>query len=139
MSIVLEPATTPATYRRSIPRVTAASPRNARRWAHALIAGLGLDPDTVDLAVSELATNVMRYAPGPAELALTIDDASIEVACTDRHPETAEDVQPGDAALDAATGRGLWMLAMLAADGVHVETAPRRKRVALRLPIGETQ
>lgn len=139
MSVVLEPATTPAHYRRTIPRVTARSPHNARAWAHTLIAGHGLDPDTVDLAVTELTTNVWRYAAGPARIALAISETSIIVACEDRHPETIGQVRVNDETddLDGVTGRGLFILAMLALDGVKVTPGAGRKRIEVRLPIGE--
>jgi anti-sigma regulatory factor (Ser/Thr protein kinase) len=123
-------------YVRRIPTVTLRSPQTAREWTRTLLTGLGYSPDLAELAVSEFLANVLRYASGPAVIAVALTDEGIEVACFDRHPETADDVRPSDAADDALTGRGLWMLALLALDGVHVDTDPRRKRVAVRLPIG---
>jgi anti-sigma regulatory factor (Ser/Thr protein kinase) len=138
---VLEPATTPARYSRRIPRVSPRSPHNARQWAHGLIAGLGLDPDSVELAVSELTTNVVRYAPGPACVALRITAEAIEVVVTDGHAETAAQVRVGNETDDyeATSGRGLFILAMLAADEhIHVEPdGHARKRVRVILPIGD--
>lgn len=128
-----------ARFQRRISHVTERSPSTARTWAREQLSGLGYAPDLAELAVSEFLTNVLRYAAGPAMLALALaEDGSLEVACTDRHPETAADVKPGDADYDAPSGRGLWMLAMLAVDGVHVDIDLRRKRVAVRLPIGGT-
>lgn len=123
-------------YVRRIPAVTPRSPGNARAWATGITAALGYDPDMVALAVSEFVTNVLRYAAGPAEIVLRPGNGVIEVACSDRHPETAAAVHPRDEA-DGITGRGLFILAMLATDGVHVDTAAGRKRVAVHLPIGE--
>lgn len=126
-----------ARFQRRISHVTERSPSTARTWAREQLSGLGYAPDLAELAVSEFLTNVLRYAAGSALIALALaEDGSLEVACTDRHPETADDVHPTDG--NDETGRGLFILAMLAVDGVQVETDPRRKRVAVRLPIGGT-
>ena len=128
---------TPVALRRSISKVTPRSPQTAREWTRTQLTGLGYDPDLAELAVSELLTNVARYAAGSALIALALTDDGIEVACFDTHPETAASVRPGSFDDDAMSGRGLFILAALALDGVHVDTDPRRKRVAVRLPIGE--
>lgn len=131
---VLQPGS--PVYTRRIPAVSPRSPRNARAWATSIIATLGYDPDTVALVVTELTTNVLRYAAGPAQVAIALVEGHIEVSCSDRHPETASNVRAADMDDETVTGRGLFILAMLALDGVHVDTDPRRKRVAVRLPIG---
>ncbi|WP_208615433.1 ATP-binding protein [Streptomyces rubellomurinus] len=42
--------------------------------------------DTVQLVVSELATNARTYAPGPCLLELTITDSAVEVSVWDSEP-----------------------------------------------------
>lgn len=135
---VLDAPGLPVHYRRNIPRVTPRSPGNARNWAHQLLESLGVEPDTVDLAVSELTTNVWRYAAGPARIALAISETSVIVACEDRHPETIGQVRINDETddTDGVTGRGLFILAMLAIDGVKVTPGAGRKRIEVTLPIG---
>ncbi|WP_371667591.1 ATP-binding protein [Streptomyces sp. NBC_00289] len=39
--------------------------------------------DSARLVVSELVTNVVRHAPGPSRLRLTLTDDSVEIAVTD--------------------------------------------------------
>ena len=132
---------TPASpeYSRRIANVTPRTLRNARVWAHGTAADLGCDPDPIELAISELVTNVARYAAGPAQVRIALIAAGIEVSCTDRHPETAADVRPAEDMFgddDATTHRGLFMLALMATGGVQVQPLVGRKRVLVVLPIG---
>jgi anti-sigma regulatory factor (Ser/Thr protein kinase) len=126
-------------YVRRIPAVTPKSPGNARAWAATVALLLGYDPDAIALAVSELATNVLRYAPGPAQIALARTDKGVEIRCTDRHPETAADVHPAEDMFgddDSVSRRGLLLLDAMATSGVHVRPRAGRKEVSLTLPIG---
>lgn len=128
-------------YVRRIPSVTPKSPGNARAWAATIAASLGADPDTVALAVTEFLTNVLRYAAGPAQIALARTEKGVEVSCTDRHPETAADVHPAEDMFgddDHVSRRGLLLLDAMATSGVHVRPRPGRKEVSLTLPIGGT-
>lgn len=128
-------------YVRRIPAVTPRSPGNARAWAATVALLLGYDPDAVALAVSELATNVLRYAPGPAQIALCRTDKGVEVSCTDRHPETADDVRPAEDMFgdDESVGRrGLLLLDAMATSGIHVRPRVGHKEVSLTLPIGKS-
>lgn len=127
---------TPA-YSRRISRVTPHSPQNARAWARTLLTGLGYDPSLAELAVSEFITNVLRYAAGSALIALALTDDGIEVSCSDMHPETAGSVRPSGFDDETVSGRGLFILAALATDGIHVAVSHSRKSVAVRLPIGD--
>jgi anti-sigma regulatory factor (Ser/Thr protein kinase) len=131
----------PARYRRNIPRVTEVSARNARTWARRLAENVGCDPEILALVFSELITNVLRYAAGPAQLVAARTDKGIEISCADRHPETANDVKPGDlyGDTDAVSGRGLSILDALGSSGIHVWSAADRKRIGITLPIGEAQ
>lgn len=90
------------------------------------------------LAASELVGNVVRHAPGPARIALTIRDAVIVLSVSDTHPEIPV-LLPGPGAevpLDAVGGRGLAIIAAMGAELMARSTAGR-KRVTARFPIGE--
>jgi anti-sigma regulatory factor (Ser/Thr protein kinase) len=63
------------------------------------------------LAVSELATNAVRHAPGPYELTLGDDGAAVTIAVTDSHRETPA-ARPRD--LDGGGGLGIHVLTALA-------------------------
>jgi anti-sigma regulatory factor (Ser/Thr protein kinase) len=126
-------------YVRRIPAVTPRSPGNARAWAATIATSLGADPDTVALAVTEFLTNVLRYAAGPAQVALCRTEKGVEIRCTDRHPETAADVHPAEDMFgddDHVSRRGLLLLEAMATSGVHVRPRAGRKEVSLTLPIG---
>lgn len=89
------------------------------------------------LAVSELVGNVVRHAPGPARVCLTVTAAVLVLTVTDQHPET-EVHRPDPAAafdLDGEAGRGLAIVAALAT--LSIRHDDRRKRVTARLTIGD--
>lgn len=141
MYVQPSPTLASGSYVRRIPSVTPRSPGNARAWAATAAKSLGADPDTVALAVTEFLTNVLRYAAGPAQIALSRTEKGVEVRCTDRHPETAPDVHPAEGMFadgDHVSRRGLLLLDAMATSGVHVRPRAGRKEVSLTLPIGET-
>lgn len=89
------------------------------------------------LAASELVGNVVRHAPGPARIALTIRDAVIVLSVSDTHPEIPV-LLPGPGAawdLEAEHARGLAIIAALGAE-LMASSRAGRKRVTARFPIG---
>jgi anti-sigma regulatory factor (Ser/Thr protein kinase) len=93
----------------------------AREHAHEFL--LDVDPPVsaattqdVLLAVSELVTNAVRYAPGECTLEISLDEWQVRIDVTD----TSRDVpQTRTARFDGSGGFGLHLLNALAG---HVET-----------------
>jgi anti-sigma regulatory factor (Ser/Thr protein kinase) len=93
----------------------------AREHAHAFL--LAVDPavpaattQDVLLAVSEMVTNAVRYAPGEGTLEISLDEQQVRISVTD----TSRDVpQTREARFDGSGGFGLHLLHALAG---HVET-----------------
>lgn len=124
----------PVYHRRSIPKVTPRSPGNARRWAQQ---ALPAAPDDLLRAISELVTNVLRYATGPALVRLRqIDDDAIEVAVADRRTDgIPPELAPADDGEEH--GWGLFILNAQSLTGVQVQPWPGRglgKQVVVTLP-----
>lgn len=95
--------------------------------------------EAVALGVSELIGNVLRHAPGPARIALTVNAAAVVLSVSDEHPEIPIALPKTDSAwdLDAEGGRGLAIIAAMAQ--ISVRRAKGRKRVTARFPIGGEQ
>jgi sigma-B regulation protein RsbU (phosphoserine phosphatase) len=93
------------------PVVAVAAP--IRRRVRALLAGWGVDADTVDdalLVVEELVANVLDHARTRFELVLRMTNDVLHVAVRDRSGRTPR-IQPHDP--HAARGRGLQLVATL--------------------------
>jgi anti-sigma regulatory factor (Ser/Thr protein kinase) len=118
---------------RHVPRVTPRSARTARTWAAELVG----DNDNVLLAISELVTNVTRYAPGPARLSLRQAEDGIEVAVADRTPGGIPDpVAPGEDGADH--GWGLFLLAAMSVSGPVIRPWPGGgKEVSFTFPVAK--
>ncbi|HEX2575582.1 MAG TPA: ATP-binding protein, partial [Aquihabitans sp.] len=71
------------------------------------------DVECVTLMVSELASNSIRHAGSPFELAVTRDDAAVRVEITD---DGAGRPEVRHAAPSATSGRGLHIVDLLADD-----------------------
>ncbi|GAB2881975.1 SpoIIE family protein phosphatase [Nocardioides pacificus] len=67
--------------------------------------------ETATLLVSEMVTNALIHAVGPAVLELTPVDGGVRIAVTDREPQHP---QPRSASPDALGGRGLLLVEALA-------------------------
>jgi anti-sigma regulatory factor (Ser/Thr protein kinase) len=81
--------------------------------------------EAVQLIVSELVTNALRHAPGPAQLGLSISDGALRIEVRDSNP-----VPPAARVPDPARvgQHGLEIVRALARS-VSVETAATGKRV----------
>ena len=89
----------PAAFNWSTPRVEPGTIRDARAWARRELTGKGVPGRAVDdavLMVSELLTNVLRQAPGAAELTLLVEHNLLTVTCadSDRTPARSETPDP---------------------------------------------
>lgn len=85
--------------------------------------------DDVLLAVSELVTNAVRYAPGPCTLEVTVDERQVRIGVTD-----ASRVMPvlKPPQYNGSGGLGLHMLRSLAGD-VETRLHGGGKTVCVRL------
>ncbi|MFF7178324.1 ATP-binding protein [Streptomyces sp. NPDC008121] len=89
--------------------------------------------DAARLVVSELVTNVVKYAPGPCRLELALDDGVLEISVHDTHP-VAPVARPRNP--DRLGQHGLEIVLALC-DTVETEAAaPHGKWVRARLPLG---
>ncbi len=99
------------TVRRRFP-LDPAAVRAARRFTASAIDDLPEDDvECVTLMVSELASNSIRHAGAPFEVAVTRDDVAVRVEITD---DGAGRPQIRDAAPSATSGRGLQIVELLA-------------------------
>ncbi len=91
------------------------------------------------LAASELVGNVVRHAPGPARLVLTIRQAVVVLSVSDTHPELPVMLPAPDAEWDptAESGQGFNLIGRMGAQ-LNARRDGDRKRVTARFPIGET-
>jgi anti-sigma regulatory factor (Ser/Thr protein kinase) len=72
-----------------------------------------LTTQDVLLAVSEMVTNAVRYAPGECALEISLDERGVRISVTD----TSHDVpQSREAQFDGSGGFGLHLLYALAGD-----------------------
>ncbi|MGW3341326.1 ATP-binding protein [Streptomyces sp. NPDC001009] len=69
--------------------------------------------EDVELAVSELVTNAVEYGHDSVVLRLRCDDGELRIEVKDDNPVPAT---LGDPADDDESGRGLWIVAVLARD-----------------------
>ncbi|MET9434971.1 ATP-binding protein [Streptomyces sp. NPDC006551] len=91
------------------------------------------DVDDARLVVSELVTNVVKYAPGPCRLELSLHAGMLEICVLDTRPVTPV-ARPRDP--DRLGQHGMEIVLALCA-GVETEAvAPYGKRVRARLPLG---
>lgn len=90
--------------------------------------------DLVQLVVSELVTNALKYAPGPVLMELRITAREVEIVVWDSDPEVP-------AARAADPGRigqhGLEIVKAVTAD-LFVEQEPVGKRITARILLTET-
>lgn len=123
-------------YNLPLPDATPETAAQARRFvqqhAPASIA------EAAVLAASELVGNVVRHAPGPARVALTIRATVIVLSVSDTHPEIPVLLPEPGAAWDeeAESARGLAIIAALGAE-LMASSRAGRKRVTARFPIGD--
>ena len=97
------------------------SPCAARAAVARAVDDLQLQPlsDDLQLVVSELVTNAIRYAEPPVELEIEADEDTVTVAVADG---SGGRPQPRSPSLDAEGGRGLLLIDLLAAEsGVRPE------------------
>jgi anti-sigma regulatory factor (Ser/Thr protein kinase) len=93
-----------------------AAPAEARRQVRAAIRAwdVRVDPDVAALLTSELVTNAIRHEPGPT--------VTVSIACSrgelrvDVHDTSRRLPVLADASAEAEAGRGLMLVATLAAD-----------------------
>jgi anti-sigma regulatory factor (Ser/Thr protein kinase) len=81
----------------------------ARRMARDVVTAMGADPDEVELAVSELATNAIRHAKSRFEISMDSGESSVLVEVTDADPAMDTMKAPS-----ARSGRGLAIVDLLA-------------------------
>ena len=67
--------------------------------------------DTVVLLTSELVTNAARYAPPPLHLTIELGAGGVLVSCSDSTSAAPVARRPD---LDSESGRGLWLIEVLA-------------------------
>ncbi len=89
--------------------------------------------DKADLGVSELLTNVLNHAPGDCELLVDETPQGVDIAVSD-----FSDALPvvKEVAWDATSGRGLFMLSLLA-DSLEILLLARGKQVRLQPRLAE--
>jgi anti-sigma regulatory factor (Ser/Thr protein kinase) len=90
------------------------SPSRARAFVADTLTGWGLDEliDSATLLTSELVTNGVRHAGTGMELSVSRTDDGVRIAVTDR--AAASHVRLRNAAQDAESGRGLFLVEQLA-------------------------
>lgn len=84
-----------------------------RTWASEQVTLRGIQCEALQLVVSELATNVERYAPGWLMIDLVFYQGKLLVAVTDRGTDALP--QLGQSNVIDASGRGLWIVAAMSA------------------------
>lgn len=111
------------------------SARDARRLVESVLREwelLHLE-DTAVLLVSEVVTNAVLHARTELAVEVARTDEVVRVTVADRSPAAPRPRQPG---LEAGTGRGLGLLAVLAsAWGTGPAKDPWRKDVWFELPV----
>ncbi len=110
------------------------SVRDLRRFVHHTLTEAGVSAESVDDAVlltSEVVSNVVLHASTPAEVRMTVDGQRVRIDVTDGSGRLPE-IRMFD--FVSASGRGLAILAALAA-AWGIEPLPGRgKRVWFELP-----
>jgi hypothetical protein len=87
----------PAAFTWTTPLVEPGTIRDARAWARRQLTAKGLPGRVIDdavLMVSELLTNVLRQAPGAAELTLLVEHNLLTVTCADSDRTPARSGSP---------------------------------------------
>ena len=109
------------------------SPSVARAAVSEACGQLDLQPlsDDLQLVVSELVTNAVRYAEPPVELEIEVSDDAVTVAVVDGSP--GRPVPQGCDDPDAEGGRGLHLVDLLAAES-GVRPQPPGKAIWASLP-----
>ncbi|MEV4948895.1 ATP-binding protein [Streptomyces sp. NPDC053755] len=89
--------------------------------------------DAARLVVSELVTNVVKYAPGPCRLELALGEGVLEISVHDTHPvvPVARPRDPG-----RLGQHGMEIVLALCATVETEAVAPHGKWVRARLPLG---
>lgn len=89
-------------------------------------------------AASELVGNVLRHAPGPASVVLTVRQAMVVISVIDARPEIPVQLPAPGAEWDmeAESMRGLAIIAALGAE-LLARCDAGHKRVTARFPIGD--
>ncbi|MBT2440344.1 ATP-binding protein [Streptomyces sp. ISL-36] len=87
--------------------------------------------DAARLVVSELVTNVVKYAPGPCRLELALHADTLEIRVHDSHPvmPVARPRDPG------RLGQHGMEIVLAVCTGVEVEATSHGKRVRARVPL----
>jgi anti-sigma regulatory factor (Ser/Thr protein kinase) len=111
----------------SVPRARAAITDTVRSW------GADVDPDILQLAVSEVVTNAVHHGGGPLTVEVVWLDHDLRVGVTDDNPGTVPRLVI--AAADAESGRGLHILEAIT-EAWGVERDGDHKTVWFRLPTG---
>jgi anti-sigma regulatory factor (Ser/Thr protein kinase) len=107
----------------------------ARRFATGALTSSPLDVlQSVELMVSELATNCVRHAHTAFELAIRVTRAEIRVEVTDRGGGSPVMRSPRPTDL---TGRGLRIVSMLSASWGVQRSAPTGKTVWFTVPAAQ--
>ncbi|MFF8815914.1 ATP-binding protein [Streptomyces pactum] len=113
----------PGSYVLSAP-ATPIAPKVCRDLVRSVLAALGLEElaDPATLCVSELVTNVHRYAKGDVRLTLTVEPGRVLVTVADQCPEQPS---PRRAGREDTGGRGLFLVTAVSDDcGVVVGEPP---------------
>ncbi|MDX3209919.1 ATP-binding protein [Streptomyces scabiei] len=87
--------------------------------------------DTVELVVSELVTNIRKYAPGPSLLTLDVRDGCIEVGVWDTNPDLPT-IPPPD---PARVGQHGLEIIMATAITFQIHRVPVGKRIAASIQL----
>jgi anti-sigma regulatory factor (Ser/Thr protein kinase) len=135
---------TTAPLRGTLPlaEVTAESPRIARAFVRGTLTEFAIGADTIALAelvVSELVTNVYRYAPGPALIDVDYRSSRISIAVSDTWLNlgpvpTTEPLPSAFELHPSESGYGLILVDALAASLIEVPL-PGGKMIAAILPV----
>lgn len=109
-----------------------ASVRAARRFAIAAPEADGVDLATLELAVSELASNAVLHARTPFVVVVERLDDGVRVSVSDEDPTLP---QPRQAGAEDITGRGLAIVRSLAR---HLEVLPTATGKTVRFELGRS-
>ena len=111
------------------------SPRRARHFALTTLTGAGHEElaDVAILLVTELVTNAVLHAGTPVEVAVDDDGGRVRFEVSDGSPAVPT---PRRHSIDAATGRGLRLVASLSTDW-GTEATATGKRIWFVLGAGD--
>jgi anti-sigma regulatory factor (Ser/Thr protein kinase) len=119
-SAVVAPRRLARPVARTFARATTA-PASARRFVSSTLRTWGVleQVDDIALIASELTTNAVRYGGGPITITLSATVEAFRVAVADAGPELP---RPHTPLAEALSGRGLWIVDMLAASWGYERT-----------------